>query len=118
MTPSGEELAARARAWITGDPDPATREELEQVLERGDLLELESRLTPLAFGTAGLRGQVGAGSGRMNLAVVIRAAHAIAQHVVGSPALAAKPRVVGVDARPASRGFCAAKAGVRRAAGR
>jgi phosphomannomutase len=117
MSRAREELYRLARAWIAGDPDPTTRAELEAFLERGDFDELEQRLTPLAFGTAGLRGAVGAGSGRMNLAVVIRAAYGIAQYVLGLPHAAGKPLVIGFDARPTSRGFAEASTGVLLAAG-
>lgn len=116
MTREPRELSALARAWIEGDPDPDTRAELERALERGDWSELDARLTPLTFGTAGLRGEVGAGSGRMNVAVVRRAAYGIAQYVLRS-GLDARPLVIGFDARPSSRRFAEASAGVWLAAG-
>ncbi|MBW3666922.1 MAG: phospho-sugar mutase, partial [Actinobacteria bacterium] len=66
------DLIERARAWIAGDPDPATRSELEALIASGNRAELSDRLDDsLEFGTAGLRGTVGAGPNRMNLAVVI-----------------------------------------------
>ena len=50
-------LRAAAQAWIAGDPDPATRAELQALLDAGSLDEVSARLSPpLAFGTAGLRG--------------------------------------------------------------
>jgi phosphomannomutase len=116
MTRAPGELSELAQAWISGDPDPDTRAELQVLLEQKAWGELERRLTPLSFGTAGLRGEVGAGSGCMNLAVVIRTAYAITQHVLGSPQSAA-PVVVGFDARPTSRAFAEASAGVLLAAG-
>ncbi|MES1183633.1 MAG: phospho-sugar mutase, partial [Myxococcales bacterium] len=78
---------------------------------------LDERLQPLSFGTAGLRGAVGAGSGRMNLAVVLRTAHGIASYLKEQPAAAGSPIVIGFDARPTSRGFAEASAGVLLAAG-
>ena len=75
------ELLRQARAWIADDPDPATRAELTGVLaavEAGDadsMVDLADRFVGLLeFGTAGLRGRLGAGPNRMNRAVVIRAA--------------------------------------------
>jgi hypothetical protein len=64
--------AAVARAWIAADPDPITRAELQRLVDSGDTAALQARLVPLEFGTAGIRGEVGAGPGRMNRAVVIR----------------------------------------------
>jgi phosphomannomutase len=107
------DLVERARAWVEGDPDPETRADLEAVIESGDTAELESRMsTALTFGTAGIRGKVGAGSGRMNRAVVIRTTYGLAGYL-GSPQ---SPVVVGFDARPTSRGFAEDVAGVLAAA--
>jgi len=113
------ELIDRARSWIAGDPDPVTRSELESVIESGDRAELEARIdTVLEFGTAGIRGEVGAGPGRMNRAVVIRTTRGLADHLISSRGDEAKNRiVVGFDARPTSRRFAEDAAGVLAAAG-
>jgi phosphomannomutase len=118
MTRVPSELLELARAWIDGDPDPATRAELGALVEASAFEALDERLQPLSFGTAGLRGAVGAGSGRMNLAVVIRTAHGIARYLDEQAADPAKPVVIGFDARPTSRAFAEASAGVLLAAGR
>ncbi|MFZ2242251.1 MAG: phospho-sugar mutase, partial [Gordonia amarae] len=68
------EVVPAARTWIRHDPDPRTRDELTALCARADteplaLAELRSRMSgPLRFGTAGLRGAVGAGESRMNVA--------------------------------------------------
>src|SRR5919202_4843429 len=78
-------LLQLAAAWQDDDPDPRTRAELEELVTRAEdgddaaaelaKLELADRFAgSLQFGTAGLRGAVGAGPNRMNRAVVIRAA--------------------------------------------
>ena len=75
------DLLARAEAWRADDPDPATRAELSTAIaaaragDPGAIDGLADRFAgTLQFGTAGLRGILGAGSNRMNRAVVIRAA--------------------------------------------
>ena len=108
------DLIDRAQAWISADPDPKTRAELQGLIESGDHDELAARMDgSLQFGTAGLRGEVGAGPNRMNLAVVIRATAGLAAHLSD----AAGPVVVGFDARPDSRAFAEAAAGVLTARG-
>ena len=117
MTRPTSLLLAEAQAWLDGDPDPGTQAELSALIEAGAFDALDERLRPLSFGTAGLRGAVGAGSGRMNLAVVIRAAFGIARYLATQPSAAGLPIVIGFDARPTSLAFAEASAGVLLAAG-
>jgi len=73
---------ARARAWLGVDPDPTTRAELIDLLAVGGS-ELEMRFgSRLAFGTAGLRGALGAGPTRMNRVLVRMTAAGMARRVV------------------------------------
>lgn len=113
---TGHDLSALVRDWLADDPDPATRRELADLVERGDHAELADRFAGLlSFGTAGLRGALGAGPNRMNVAVVIRAAAAIARWVRAGgdrPAV-----VIGYDARHRSRDFAEVSAEVLAAAG-
>ena len=74
-----------ARSWLAADPDPDTRAELEELLGAADSGDPGASETiedafsgPLTFGTAGLRGRMGAGPNRMNRLVVTQAAIAIA----------------------------------------
>jgi phosphomannomutase len=112
--------------WLDDDPDPATRAELAGVLaaaERGDkaaLADLADRFDgTLEFGTAGLRGAVGAGSNRMNRAVVIRAAAGLTAYLQQDLAeQRPEPRVViGFDARHRSDDFARDTAAVVSAVG-
>ncbi|MCE9667435.1 phospho-sugar mutase [Myxococcus stipitatus] len=94
-------LRERAEAWRQADPDPTTQAELAEVLARGDHADLADRFAQdLEFGTAGLRGVLGAGPNRMNRAVVRRTTAGLArylkQHV---PDAATRGVVVGRDAR-------------------
>jgi phosphomannomutase len=103
------EVLDRARAWLAEDPDPDTRAELTELIERAEsaddaaLTDLEDRFSgKLEFGTAGLRGTLGAGSNRMNRAVVIRAAAGLAAYL---RAHGGSSVVVGYDARHKSDQF-------------
>lgn len=105
MSSSTDALIRRARAWIASDPDPATRSELEQLIDAGDFEELRDRFDgELAFGTAGLRGVLGAGSNRMNRLVAQRATAGLAQWLLDSVPNAKERGVcIGYDGRHLSR---------------
>ncbi|MFV0634246.1 phospho-sugar mutase [Demequina sp.] len=121
-------LVEAAQAWIDDDPDGATRIELQQLVaahQAGDVeagAELADRFRgTLEFGTAGLRGAIGAGPNRMNRAVVMRAAAGLAQYLTDALAeLGEQPgaRVaIGYDARHGSHQFAIDTAAVMTAAG-
>jgi phosphomannomutase len=109
----------RARAWMTSDPDPVTRTEMQLLLDVGDTEEIADRMAgTIAFGTAGLRGRVEAGSNRMNRATVIRATKGLADYLNNrDDAESDAPVVVGYDARLSSRQFTEDTVGVLAAAG-
>jgi phosphomannomutase len=117
--PVSAALAAEAEAWMAADPDPSTRAELAALLEAGDGAEVRARFEhPLMFGTAGLRGALGAGPARMNRLVVRRTTAGVAQWVLGQGAEAARSGiVVGRDARHGSDEFAGDAAAVAAAAG-
>jgi phosphomannomutase len=117
-----DELSERARAWAAEDPDPVTRAELEALIEKGDREELADRFDgTLEFGTAGLRGELGAGSNRMNRVVVIRAAAGLAAYLKDQPDGQGAGRdaavVIGYDARHNSDVFARDTAEVMTGAG-
>lgn len=102
-----------ARRWLAQDPDPDTRAELSALIERADLPALDDRFrAKLEFGTAGLRGELGAGPNRMNRVTVMRAAAGLAA-VLGP----GKHVVIGHDARHKSDVFARDTAAVLTGAG-
>ncbi|MGW5046005.1 phospho-sugar mutase [Streptomyces griseoluteus] len=112
-----DEVIARAQAWLAEDPDPETREELAKLIEAGDTAELTARFSgTLQFGTAGLRGELGAGPMRMNRAVVIRAAAGLAAYLKAKGETGGLV-VVGYDARHKSADFARDTAAVITGAG-
>jgi phosphomannomutase len=101
-----DDLLARARAWISSDPDPGDRQTLTAILDRAASdpaahKDLASRfLGPLRFGTAGLRGLIGAGESRMNRAVVRRATHGVVSYLLDVvPDARRRGIVIGRDGR-------------------
>ena len=111
------QLIKAARDWINGDPDPVTRAQLELAVAQGDTEALSRAMGErLFFGTAGIRGEVGPGSSRMNRATVIKTTAGLTRHLLNSDA-AAWGVVVGFDARPSSKIFAEDVAGVLVAAG-
>ncbi|MFI9236267.1 phospho-sugar mutase [Streptomyces sp. NPDC053079] len=112
-----DDLIARAQAWLAEDPDPETRDELARLIDAGDLTELGSRFAgTLQFGTAGLRGELGAGPMRMNRTVVIRAAAGLAAYLK-KQGHANGTVVIGYDARYKSADFARDTAAVMVGAG-
>ncbi|WP_031477788.1 phospho-sugar mutase [Streptomyces bicolor] len=112
-----DDLIARAQAWLAEDPDPETRDELAKLIDTGDLTQLAERFSgTLQFGTAGLRGELGAGPMRMNRTVVIRAAAGLAAYLKKHGHENGLV-VIGYDARHKSEDFARDTAAVMTGAG-
>ncbi|WP_134739548.1 phospho-sugar mutase [Nocardioides sp. 503] len=120
MTSDLSQLLDRARAWAAEDPDDVTRAELARVVDEvaagGDPTDLADRFDgTLEFGTAGLRGALGAGPNRMNRVVVLRAAAGLAAYLREQGTVG--PVVIGYDARHNSDVFARDTAEVMNGAG-
>lgn len=111
-----DDLLARAREWLSQDPDPVTVQELQALIDAGDTAGLEDPFRErLQFGTAGLRGALGAGPNRMNRVIVAQAAAGLAAYLLehaSSPTV-----VVGYDARHNSEIFARDTAEIMEGAG-
>lgn len=99
-----EQLLAQAQAWLDQDPDAVTRAELQALIDAGDSAGLTDRFgSRIGFGTAGLRGELGAGPNRMNRVLVAQAAAGIARWLLANPEFAGTGRrpsvVIGFDGR-------------------
>jgi phosphomannomutase len=119
MTLDRAALEKTARAWLDDDPDEVTQAELTGLLERGEWAELEDRFRMrLEFGTAGLRGVLGAGPNRMNRAVVRAASAGLCAYLIETtPGARERGIVIGYDGRRGSEQLAAETAEVATAAG-
>jgi phosphomannomutase len=121
MSVNLDEIVARAKRWAAEDPDDDARKEIETLLAAPDVAktDLADRFAAsLEFGTAGLRGVIGAGPNRMNRAVVIRTTAGLAKYLKETVADGAKRGVViGYDGRRMSMQFAIDTAAVLAAEG-
>ncbi len=102
-----------ANAWLAEDPDPITAKELRELIVAADkadpaaLKDLAERFTgSLEFGTAGLRGILGAGPQRMNRVLVRKVSAGLGVYLLANvPEAKRSGVVIGHDARHNSRVF-------------
>lgn len=114
----------QARAWLAQDPDDETRDELSALIERAEggdpdaADDLADRFDGrLQFGTAGLRGALGAGSNRMNRVLVAQAAAGFADFLRERDTEGTSTVVIGYDGRRNSDVFARDSAEVFAGAG-
>uniref|UniRef100_UPI00015F1BB6 phospho-sugar mutase n=1 Tax=Vibrio sp. AND4 TaxID=314289 RepID=UPI00015F1BB6 len=105
--------------WLARDPDPKTREELQHLVDANNEQELNDRFSSrLEFGTAGLRGKVGAGPNRMNRLVIQETATGLGHYLIEQvKAASSRGVVIGYDGRPDSKQFAHDTASVLTALG-
>lgn len=102
-----ENVLKKANAWLEGNYDQATKDEVRRMMEAEDKTQLvESFYKDLEFGTGGLRGIMGAGSNRMNIYTVGAATQGLSNYLLrefkGKKDISV---VVGHDCRNNSRLF-------------
>ncbi|MFB2557267.1 phospho-sugar mutase [Herbiconiux liangxiaofengii] len=120
-----EVLVEQAVAWLNQDPDPETHHELHMLLRRvgashpDAVADLRARFgSRLAFGTAGLRGELAAGPNRMNRVLVGQAAAGLAAFLLERAHPDAPPSIViGYDGRKNSQVFARDTAEIMAGAG-
>ncbi len=103
----------RAEAWLAEDQDPVTAHELRTLIAKADggdaaaIRDLHERFHgQLEFGTAGLRGVLGAGPQRMNRVLVRKVAAGLCAYLLEHvPDARTRGVLVGHDARTNSREF-------------
>ncbi len=113
------DVVGRAERWLADDPDPVTRRELKELLDRNDIDGLHDRFdTSLAFGTVSFCGPLGPGPNRMNRVTVIRATAGLCAWLRQQlPNALERGICVGFGARRMSRELATDAAGVIAGAG-
>ena len=74
-------VASKAQAWLDGNYDEATKQEVRFLMENNHNELIESFYKDLEFGTGGLRGIMGVGTNRMNIYTVGAATQGLANYL-------------------------------------
>ena len=78
-----KEIISRAKQYVAEEKDESFRKEVEELLAKNDLAELEDRFyQSLEFGTGGLRGVMGGGTNRMNTLNVSKATQGLCNYII------------------------------------
>ncbi len=76
-----KQVLAKAQAWLDGNYDEATKQEVRLLMENNHNELVESFYKDLEFGTGGLRGIMGVGTNRMNIYTVGAATQGLANYL-------------------------------------
>ena len=76
-----KQVLAKAQAWLDGNYDDATKEQVRVMMETNPTELTESFYKDLEFGTGGLRGIMGVGTNRMNIYTVGAATQGLANYL-------------------------------------
>ena len=103
-------LLSRAKKYMAQDVDKNDRAEINALIERNDndaIKELSERFQgSLSFGTAGIRGLLGAGESRFNRSVVMRVTYGFVRYLLDTiPEAAHQGIAIGKDGRYQSNVF-------------
>ena len=77
----GIDVRAAFDHWVEHAKDEDVAADLARLSEAGDAAVADAFFQNLEFGTAGLRGIIGAGTNRMNVYTVARATQGLADHL-------------------------------------
>ncbi|MDH4129859.1 MAG: phospho-sugar mutase [Spirochaetota bacterium] len=100
-------IEIKINEWLSDSYDQSTRAEIKKLVDDNNEKELVDRFyTDLEFGTGGIRGIIGAGTNRMNIYTVGKAAQGIANYVLKSDTSSrSKGIVIAYDSRNMSDVF-------------
>ena len=76
-----KQVMEKAQAWLDGNYDEATKEQVRMLIENNPNELVESFYKDLEFGTGGLRGIMGVGTNRMNIYTVGAATQGLANYL-------------------------------------
>lgn len=108
-----DNVRAKAKAWLEGNYDEATKAEVRRMLDSQDQTDLvEAFYKDLEFGTGGLRGIMGVGSNRMNIYTVGAATQGLSNYLLNVFKGQNVSVAVGHDCRNNSRLFAETVANV------
>lgn len=103
--PISEDAMQRIKAWLEGPFDPATKDEIKELLTSNPQALEDAFFKDLSFGTGGMRGIMGLGTNRMNIYTVRAATQGLANFLLKNPSITPYRVFIGYDVRHHSKTF-------------